>query len=803
MCATREDGAARPVGPRPSAPASGSIHRAELDRLLGLAVRDTGVLAGALFLLASDARTLRLEATAGLPAEYLTPWFRVALPSPVPVAEALRERRLVWLSDPQEFARRYPRTAIAHPYHYAAAAAPIIAGSRAWGTLLLFWPGSDHAHPADTARPADTYDTSDTAGSAGSADTAKSAKPTDTAGPTGAAGPTPSADTARPTASAGAAGPSPERVAAVCRRLGRFLRDAAGADRAVRPSPAPRTLAQPPPRGRDPAEALAATDLVERLPEGTCSLDLEGRFTYVSVTAAVLLGGGIQELTGTRPWQSLPWCAGSAFEDCYRGAVVSRRPAYFTAMRPPDRWLAFELYPDGSGVSVRISPTSPGRAAQAGPARTEMFPGEPIPLGEVYQVLHLAAALSEAVGVRDVVDLVTEEILPAFGARTVALLAAEDGRMRVIGRHGYRPWLLQHFDGAPLTCAAPAVRVLATGRPAFFATFEELAHAYPPAPRQPGLHAWVFLPLIASGRPVGSCVFAFDRPHPFPEQERVVFTALAGLVAQALERARLYDASKELAQTLQTALLPDSLPDLPGLDVAARYLPAARGLDIGGDFYDLVRVDDTTATAFIGDVQGHNVTAAALMGRIRPALRSHAASGAMPAQALAQANRQLVALDPGRFVSCLHARLDLARHRAVLATAGHPPPILRHPDGQTEVLDLPPGVLLGIDPDTDYPATEIPLPPGTVLALYTDGLVETPGVDLDDAMAALAVALTEARFQSMDGIAATLIEHARRTAPRTDDIALLLIGLTPAGHPAPGAHLDGAWPENQHENHRN
>ncbi|MEU2618402.1 GAF domain-containing SpoIIE family protein phosphatase [Streptomyces sp. NPDC007157] len=517
------------------------------------------------------------------------------------------------------------------------------------------------------------------------------------------------------------------------------------------------------------------------MPEGNCSLDLEGRFTYVSATAATLLGGGIPEPTGTHPWRSLPWCADSPFEDCFHGALVSRRPTCCTALRPPDQWLAFELYPDGSGVSVRISPTGPGPSSRAGPARTGTFLGEPIPLGEVYQVLHLAAALSEAVGVRDVVDLITEEILPAFDARTVALLVAEDGRMRVIGRRGYDPGLLELFEAAPLTCQAPPVRVLATGRPSFFATFEELSRAYPPAVRQEGLHAWAFLPLITSRRPVGSCVFAFDHPHPFSEQERVIFTALAGLIAQALERARLYDASKELAQTLQAALLPDSLPDVPGLDAAARYLPAARGMDVGGDFYDLVRVDDTTAAAFIGDVQGHNVTAAALMGRIRPSLRSHAVTGTTPAQALTQANRQLVALDPGRFASCLYARLDLARRRAVLATAGHPPPILRHPDGHTEVLSVPPGLLLGIDPDTDFPSTEIPLMPGTVLALYTDGLVETPGVDLDDAMSDLATQLAQARFQPMDRLATALIEHARRTAPRTDDIALLLIGLATTG----------------------
>ncbi|GAA3073773.1 SpoIIE family protein phosphatase [Streptomyces glomeratus] len=725
MCAMREGGTAQPDGPRPPSPTAGSLRRAELDRLLELAVRDTGVHAGAVFLLASDGQTLRLEVTAGMPAEYLAPWFGVPLSSRFPVTDAVRERRLVWLGDPEELARRYPRTAIALPYHHAVAAAPLLTGATVWGALLLFWPGAGSTR---------------------------------------------------------ADGPSPERVRAAGRRLGRFLRDAAGTGHAVGPGPTPRTLVQPPARKRGPAQALAAADLVERLPWGSCSLDLEGRFTYVSATAAALLGASSpDDLIGTSPWQSLPGHTDPAFEDHFRATVVSRKPGYFTAMHPPDQWLAFELYPDDSGVSVRISPTGPGGDSQPAPTRTETFQGEPIRLGEVYRVLHLAAALSETVGVSDVVDLVTEEMLPAFGARTVALLAAEDGRMRVIGRSGYNPSLLEHFDGVPLTHPAPAVQVLATGVPSFYASFDELSRAYPPAPHQKGLHAWAFLPLIASGRPVGSCVFAFDRPHPFPDQQRVVFIALAGLIAQALERARLYDTSNELAKTLQAALLPDSLPDLPGLDVAARYLPSVRGVDIGGDFYDLVRVDDSTAAAVIGDVQGHNVNAAALMGRVRPAIRSHAASGATPSQALAQANRQLVAMDPGRFVSCLYAHLDLAHRRAVLATAGHPPPVLRRPDGHAEILRLPPGVLLGIDPDADYPATEIPLTPGTVLALYTDGLVETPGVDMDDAMSGLATQLARASAQPMDRLATTLIDHARQTAPRTDDIALLLIGLATTG----------------------
>ncbi|MFF7602920.1 PAS domain-containing protein [Streptomyces mirabilis] len=135
-------------------------------------------------------------------------------------------------------------------------------------------------------------------------------------------------------------------------RLGRLLRDTAGTGHAVSPGPAPRSLPQPPARKRGPAEALAAADFVERLPEGNCSLDLEGRFTHVSATAAALLGGSVLDLIGAHPWQSLPWCTDPALEDQHRAAVVSREPGSYTAMPPQDRWLAFELYPDGSGVTA-------------------------------------------------------------------------------------------------------------------------------------------------------------------------------------------------------------------------------------------------------------------------------------------------------------------------------------------------------------------------------------------------------------------------------------------------------------------
>lgn len=277
--------------------------------------------------------------------------------------------------------------------------------------------------------------------------------------------------------------------------------------------------------------------------------------------------------------------------------------------------------------------------------------------------------------------------------------------------------------------------------------------------------AWAFLPLIASGRPVGSLVLAYDRPHPFTPEERAVLTATAGLIAQALDRARLYDANQALSHSLQASLLPHALPRVPGLDVATRYLPTAHGMDVGGDFYDLIHLDTDLVAATIGDVQGHNVNAAALMGQVRTAV--HATAGASPGQVLARTNRLLTDLDPGLFTSCLYVQLDLARHRVCLATAGHPPPLLRHPDLHTEILPLIPGLLLGIDPDAEYPETNIPLPPGAVLALYTDGLVETPGIDIDDATADLADQLAQARDQTLDALADTLIHHAQRSAPAT------------------------------------
>ncbi|MEV7076168.1 SpoIIE family protein phosphatase [Streptomyces sp. NPDC093990] len=685
------------------------------DAVLADVMRDTGASVGLLYLLPPAERVLRLALVGGVSGQIAAPWARIPLEATIPVADAVRERRPLWLGSQEDIARRYPRVGLVLPYDFKLAAAPITSDGTVWGGIVLLWP---IWHPADLS----------------------------------------TADQ--------------ETLTACCRRAAAILHRAADSGQAPQAPEEPRLLPAPHHQEIDPAQGAAALAFTARLPVGCCALDLEGRLTFINAAGTDLVGAPPGALQGHRPWEVLPWLRDPMFEDRYRAAVVSRQPTSFTARRPPDTWLLFQLYPDNSGISVHITPAD---TLQTDTAPHLPQPAEPIGATALYHLTHLATALAEAVSVHDVVELAADQIVPAFGPKALALLTVEAGRLCVTGYRNYSAELMTRFDAAPMNSDTPAVRAIATGTPAFFPTFADLKKAYPPAVHQDGMASWAFLPLIVSGRPVGSLVLAYDLPRIFPPTERALLISLAGLIAQALDRARLYDAKHALAHSLQTGLLPRTLAHVPGLETAARYRPAGHGVDIGGDFYDLIPGPNGTAVVAIGDVQGHDTSAAALMGQVRTAVRAHATAGSSPGDVLARTNRLLTDLDTGLFASCLIAHLDLPRHRAHLATAGHPPALLRHVDGRTATLHLSPGLLLGIDPDADYPTTDVALSPGTVLALYTDGLVETPGTDIDDATSALAHRLSTAPAQNLEMLADALLDHAERSAPRNDDVALLLV----------------------------
>ncbi|SKA33706.1 Serine phosphatase RsbU, regulator of sigma subunit [Marinactinospora thermotolerans DSM 45154] len=680
---------------------------------------DVGAHVGALYLLVPDEHSLGITVMVGLPTEFAHPWLRIGLDVPLPLADVVRRRSPVWVSGAQEMVRRYPRAAIALPYDFPLAALPIIADGTVHGAVFVLWPGGRAEAPPDETVW--------------------------------------------------------ERMRAGVADIAGLLDEAERAGAPIRPTSDTLEFL-PHDQGTSTPDVLAS--MADRLPEGMCSLDLRGRLTAVTPTAARLLGEPAERLVGVRLWGGLSWLRDPVYEDRYRAALITQRSTSFVAVRPPDRWLSFELYPDRSGVTARVRPVNAdGRAEPPSPSASPPGPATPTRVGAFYHLLELASALTEARGVRDVVDTVADQIMPAFGGQALALLTVEAGRLRVIGYRGYEPSTAELFDHTPITSFTPGAHALVTGAPTFFETREDLERVYPArSGTQQGMGAWAFLPLIASGRPIGTCVLAFTRSHQFSVEERAVLNSLGGLIAQALERARLYDVEHELARGLQSGLLPHELPALPGLESAARYLPGTEGMDIGGDFYDLIRLGEDEIAAVVGDVQGHNVTAAALMGQVRTAVRAYAAtSNGDPERVLARTNRLLTDLDPGLFVSCVYLHLNLRRNEACLARAGHPQPLLRHPSGRTEVVDVPGGLLLGIDPTAEYPEVRLPMPPGAILALYTDGLVEEPGVDLDDAVSDLADRLGREGDRPLGHLANRLTSHAHLAEHRTDDVVLLLL----------------------------
>ncbi|MFI2609588.1 SpoIIE family protein phosphatase [Kitasatospora sp. NPDC018619] len=819
-------GAGAQAGPAAPRSVRDTARRAEhrRDELFAGAVRrvlaTTGAYGALVYLRSRDRRSLVLRTVAGVPLAVMSPFRRVAAAGPLPVAVCFRTGHVVVLTDTEDTMRRFPQLAVGLPYDFASACVPVAHRGERFGVLSGLWAASDEGVPEPAARG--LAEVADRLGR-DLADLAEPGRSVEPGGEVAVVQPPPSA---APTTRVGlfdwdvATG-----TLAVDERFreifgfgpGEFDGTVAALNRRVAPGDLPefRTAARvalergevlaarvrvlgpdglPYPvelwarvpgaisDGRthlvgavlDVRDLTAAAAAVERLPEGVFSLDPDGRICYANRAVEQLLGAGREDLLGHHPWDALPWLTDPFYENRYRAALLSRQPTAFLAARPPDGWLAFSLYPDAHGVTGRVT------AAEAPPGTAEP-PAAPPPradragVGVTHHLLQLASALTEAVTVRDVCRAVAEEILPAFGGQELAIYAVREQHLHLLLETGYPAGFLDSFEGLPIDARVPGSETLRTGTPIFFESVRELAATYPGLALDE-MGAWAFLPLIASGRPVGSCILGFDLPRPFTVEERGLLTALGGFIAQALERARLYDAEFALARGLQQALLPHRLPEVPGIRITARYLPGTQGMEIGGDWYDAI-VTGGDVTLVIGDVEGHSVGAAAAMGQLRSAVRAFATGGDPPDEVLARTNRLLLDLDPGLLASCCLVRLTPAAGLARIARAGHLPPVLRHPGGRAEALYVPGGPLLGVVERAEYPVSELRLGSGAVLALYTDGLVEDPAVAIDQGVDRLRAAL--ARAEAGEGLeqAAERLLREVGSARRVDDVALLLTAV--------------------------
>ncbi|MFB7501473.1 SpoIIE family protein phosphatase [Streptomyces sp. NPDC056161] len=407
----------------------------------------------------------------------------------------------------------------------------------------------------------------------------------------------------------------------------------------------------------------------------------------------------------------------------------------------------------------------------------------------------LTAALAEALTSHDVVEAVADYVMPPFGADGLIVYSLEGGRVYVVGSTGYpKEYLDMVLHGLPLTEHAPAPDVLRAGTPLFVETRAECRRLWPTwrGSRLSPMEAWVFLPLIASGRSIGVCVVAFRRPRSFRDkQERALLTALSGLIGQALERARLYDVEHARAQELQRGLLPRELPSLPAVCAAARYLPAGRGEEAGGDWYDVIPLSADRVALVIGDVMGHGITEAATMGRLRTAVRTLADLD-MPADELLGHLNDLVSdLGEDFYATCLYAIFDPVTRTCSFSLAGHPPPLVVRPDGEVHTAQTVPDPPLGAAAPP-FALHELCLPEESLLVLYTDGLVESASRDFGQGVAQLRQTLASAAAQfpyarpgdvrdeprRLEALCDTVISALVPDHERTTDDAALLIAHT-------------------------
>ncbi|MFJ6249927.1 MULTISPECIES: SpoIIE family protein phosphatase [unclassified Streptomyces] len=810
-------------------PAPVALTWALAEAALG-AVEEVGGYAGGVYLRSETPGLLRLAVLVGLPGPLFRPWWRMHANRPFPVAEVHRSGQAVHLADVEEAMRRFPQLVASLPFPFASLYAPVTAGRERFGVLVALRAPTPGA-------PVDARDRSRMTRGAlrlgeALAELSHRGTAVEWAGdpvcvqlPTGSGPPVRFGsfdwDLGAGTVTMdeglveilGAGVPSACTIETLMSLLepedGYALWAAARHATGAGGRPLVRRLRLKGPDGglhllevsararRTGAEkgsrlvgtlvdlgtGLIGSDATDRLPRALLAVDRLGRVTYVNERTEQLLGRPRRDLAGRPLWEALPWFGHAFHKEQLRAALLSGEPVRFLARPEGGHWLSVSLHPGRDGVTMVLQPEEGAAARAHGAGTGRRVADDPASPGDraadLYRPVALAIALTEAVTARQVSAVVTEELLPAFGGRQLAIYLLSDRRLYLAWETGFPQGFLEPFDGVGLDARVPGVVTLTTGRPLFFESMEQLGRAYPGLPLDAEQGARAFLPLIASGRPVGSCILGFDRPRGFGPEERTVLTALAGLIAQALERAQRYDTESAVARGLQDALLPHRLPVRVGVDTVGRYLPGTQGMDVGGDWYDVIETGQGRLALVIGDVQGHGVAAAATMGQLRSAVRAFALGGHRPQDVMRGTNRLLIDLDPGQFASCCYVLLDPETGEVRAVRAGHPQPLLLRPDGTARQLDLAGGMVLGIDDGATYPVSRLRLAPGAVLALFTDGLVERPGRDIDEGIERLRRELAATASLPLSETADRLTREARQATARPDDIALLLAARWP------------------------
>lgn len=405
---------------------------------------------------------------------------------------------------------------------------------------------------------------------------------------------------------------------------------------------------------------------------------------------------------------------------------------------------------------------------------------------ERLEILLDAAALAAATGDRqELLQQITEIVVPSLADFCIVFLPAGQERLRAAAFSNRHPGCAPAFTGVreqPIAATSPIAAQVAyrTGTAQLVpdvtvdsASWAESEPALAEVLTGPHARSVLAVPLTAVTQRLGVIVMGrdADRP-PFADRDIAMAEELSRRLATALAHADAFTRDHEVAETLARSLLPETLPAVGGLDLAVRYLPASDGAAVGGDWYDAFPLDAHRVGLVVGDVVGHSITSACVMGQVRTLLRACALDVPSPGEVLRRANQALARLLPEAMATVACVVLDPATGDLTYASAGHPPPLVTTA-AATRYLDSATGIMLGTGIDAPFTAGKSRLPAGSGLLLYTDGLIEDRHRDIGEGMRALADALRQSAPRTAEQICTTAHRAMHRTAPRADDICLL------------------------------
>jgi serine/threonine-protein kinase RsbW len=400
-----------------------------------------------------------------------------------------------------------------------------------------------------------------------------------------------------------------------------------------------------------------------------------------------------------------------------------------------------------------------------------------------------ASSLVAATGsMQELRDQLARLMVPTLADSSAVLLLTEQGSLRaasVIHRDPAKAAILQGLRSIDIPTDGPLLQAALTQSATQIVT--DVAAVMPGLTREAreaadilkrvNLKSMVIMPVMTGERTIGVGVLGRDDDRPrFTETDVAVIAEINHRLAAGWANVETFAREHTVAETLQHALLPESLPRIAGLDLAVRYLPATGGVLVGGDWYDVFPLSRDRVALAIGDVVGHSVRSASVMGQIRSILRVYTVEDPAPEDVVRRTNAAVCQLLPDALATVLYAVLDLSTGDLAYANAGHPP-ALADGKGHVEYLDVASGVMLGVSPDTDYTVGHRNLAPGSRLLLYTDGLIEDRRRAITEGFDALAQAFRGCPAQTAERTCRCVQSAMLGSGRRDDDVCFLAISL--------------------------